>query len=157
VERRELVLRLARENPCGGYQRIVGELAGLGQRVSATTVAKILRQAGLSPAGARAELSWREFLRAHAASMIACDFFTVETLFLGRLYVLFFIELGTRRVHVAGCSAKPDDRPSVRPRRSHADRREPCGHHALDRGLLAGAGRRADRRAFAPTRTKRLK
>jgi putative transposase len=110
VERRELVLRLARENPRWGYQRIVGELAGLGQRVSATTVAKILRQAGLSPAGARAELSWRAFLRAHAASMIACDFFTVETLFLGRLYVLFFIELGTRRVHLAGCSANPDGR-----------------------------------------------
>jgi putative transposase len=110
VERRELVLHLARENPRWGYQRIVGELAGLGQRVSATTVAQILRQAGLSPAGARAELRWREFLRAHAASMIACDFFTVETLFLGRLYVLFFIELGTRRVHLAGCSANPDGR-----------------------------------------------
>ena len=63
----------------------------------------------MSPAaGARAELSWREFLRAHAASMIACDFFTVETLWLGRLYVLFFIELGTRRVHLAGCTPNPD-------------------------------------------------
>ena len=88
-ELRELVLRLARENPRWGYQRIVGELAGIGQRVSATTVAKILREAGISPAGARAELSWREFLRAHATSMIACDFFTVETLWLGRPYVLF--------------------------------------------------------------------
>jgi hypothetical protein len=47
-------------------------------------------------------------LRAHAASIIACDFFTVETLWLGRLYVLFFIELGTRRVHLAGCTANPD-------------------------------------------------
>jgi putative transposase len=64
-------------------------------RVSATSVAKILRQAGVSPAAARAGLSWRKFLRAHAQSMIACDFFTVETLWLGRLYVLFFIELGT--------------------------------------------------------------
>jgi putative transposase len=107
-ELRQVVVRLARENPRWGYQRIVGELAGVGQRVSATTVAKILRQAGVSPAGARAELSWREFLRAHAASMIACDFFTVETLWLGRLYVLFFIELGTRRVHLAGCTANPD-------------------------------------------------
>jgi hypothetical protein len=71
-----LVLRLARENPRWGYQRIVGELAGIGQRVSATTVAKILREAGISPAGASAELNWREFLRAHAASMIACDFFS---------------------------------------------------------------------------------
>ena len=108
AELRELVLRLAGENPRWGYQRIVGELAGIGERVSATTVAKILRQAGVSPAGARAELSWREFLRAHAASMIACDFFCVETLCLGRLYVLFFIELGTRRVHLAGCTPNPD-------------------------------------------------
>ena len=107
-ELRELVVRLARENPRWGYQRIVGELAGIGQRVSARTVAKILRQAGVSPAGARAELSWREFLRTHAVSMIACDFFTVETLWLGRLYVLFFIELGTRHVHLAGCTPNPD-------------------------------------------------
>ena len=92
------------------YQRIVGELAGIGQQVSATTVAKILRHAGVSPAGARAELNWREFLRPNAASMIACDFFTVETLWLGRLYVLFFIDLGSRRVHLAGCTANPDGR-----------------------------------------------
>jgi putative transposase len=102
------VLRLARENPRWGYQRIVGELAGVGVRVSATTVAKILRRAGVPPAGARARLGWRQFLRAHAQSMLACDFFTVETLWLGRLYVLFFIELGSRRVHVAGYTANPD-------------------------------------------------
>ena len=106
-EIRELVLCLARENPRWGYQRIVGELGGLGLRVSATSVRKILRQAGLGPAGERAGLSWREFLRAHAQSMIACDFFTVDTLWLGRLYVLFFIELGSRRVHLAGCTANP--------------------------------------------------
>jgi hypothetical protein len=105
---RALVLRVARENPRWGYQRIVGELAGVGVGVSATTVAKILRQAGMSPAGARGQLSWREFLRAHAESIIACDFFTVETLWLGRLYVLFFLELSSRRVHFAGCSANPD-------------------------------------------------
>jgi hypothetical protein len=107
-EIRDLVLRLARENPRWGYQRIVGELAGVGVGVSATTVAKILRQAGVSPAGARAQLSWREFLRVHAESIIACDFFTVDTLWLGRLYVLFFLELSSRRVHFAGCSANPD-------------------------------------------------
>src|SRR5947208_1498842 len=72
----ELVLRLARENPRWGYQRIVGELAGVGVRVSETTVAKILRQADVPPAGARAGLSWGAFLRAQAQSMIACDFFT---------------------------------------------------------------------------------
>jgi putative transposase len=103
-----LVVRLARENPSWGYQRIVGELAGLGVRVCASSVAKILREAGMPPAGARGRLCWSEFLRAHAQSMIACDFFTVETLWLGRLYVLFFIELGTRRVHLAGCTANPD-------------------------------------------------
>jgi putative transposase len=109
-EIRELVLRLARENPRWGYQRIVGELAGVGVGVSATTVAKILRQAGVSPAGARAQLGWREFLRAHAESIIACDFFTVDTLWLGPLYVLFFLELSSRRVHLAGCTASPDGR-----------------------------------------------
>ena len=119
-ETRELVKRLARENPRWGYQRIVGELAGLGVRVSATSVAKTLRQAGLPPAGARVELSWRDFLRAHAASIIACDFFTVETLCLGRLYVLFFLELGTRRVHLAGCTANPDGSWAVQQARQFA-------------------------------------
>jgi transposase InsO family protein len=102
-----LVLRLARENPRWGYQRIVGELHGLGITVSATTVRKILRLAGLGPAGERAGLSWRAFLRAQAKSMLAVDFFSVETVSLQRLYVLFFIELASRRVHLAGCTANP--------------------------------------------------
>ncbi len=106
-EIRELVLRLARENPRWGYQRIVGELSGLGVAVSATTVKKILREAGLGPAGSRVGLSWRAFLRAQAQSMLAVDFFTVETISRQRLYVLFFIELGSRRVHLAGCTANP--------------------------------------------------
>jgi len=89
-EIRELVLRLARENRGWGYQRIAGELRGLGLTVSATTVRKLLRQSGLGPAGVRAGLSWREFLRAQAHSMLAVDFFTVETVSLRRLYVLFF-------------------------------------------------------------------
>jgi putative transposase len=119
-EIRELVLRLARENPRWGYQRIVGELAGLGVRVSATSVAKILRLAGVPPAAARVQLSWREFIRAHADSIIACDFFTVETIWLGRLYVLFFLELGTRRVHLAGCTPNPDGRWAVQQARQFA-------------------------------------
>jgi putative transposase len=106
-EIRELMLRLARENPRWGYQRITGELNGLGIIVSATTVRKILRQAGLGPAGERSGLSWRAFLRAQAASMLAVDFFTVETISLRQLYVLFFIELGSRRVHVVGCTTNP--------------------------------------------------
>jgi hypothetical protein len=67
----------------------------------------MLRQAGLGPAGERFGLSWRAFLRAQATSMLAVDFFTVETVSLRRLYVLFFIELGSRRVHLAGCTPNP--------------------------------------------------
>jgi putative transposase len=103
----KLVLRLARENPRWGYQRIVGELNALGLAVSATTVKEILRQAGLGPAGTRSGLSWRAFLCQQAHSMLAVDFFTVETIALQRLYVLFFIELGSRRVHLAGCTTNP--------------------------------------------------
>jgi transposase InsO family protein len=75
--------------------------------MSATTVRKILRDAGLGPAGKRPSLSWRTFLRQQAESMLAVDSFTVETISLRRLYVLFFIELGTRRVHLGGCTANP--------------------------------------------------
>ena len=106
-EIRALVLRLARDNPQWGYQRIVGELKGLGVVVSATTVRTWLRTAGLGPAGTRGGMTWREFVRAHRRSMLAVDFFTVETIWLQRLYVLFFIELGSRRVHVAGCTPNP--------------------------------------------------
>src|SRR5207244_4341488 len=106
-EVRELVVRLARENPRWGYQRIVGELAGVGVVVSATSVRNLMRAAGLGPTGERGGLSWREFLRTQAASTIACDFFTVDTVRLRRLYVLFFIELATRRVHLAGCTQNP--------------------------------------------------
>jgi hypothetical protein len=102
------VLRLARENPRWGYRRIAGELAGLGVSVSQTTVRKLLGEAGLGPAGARGGLSWREFLRRQAQSIIACDFFTVETVTLRRIYALFFIELGSRRVHLAGAAENTD-------------------------------------------------
>ena len=103
-----MIVRLARENPRWGYQRIVGELKGLGVVVSATTVKKVLREHQLGPAGTRRGPSWREFLRAQANSMMAVDFFSVETVWLQRLYVLFFIEVGSRRVHLAGCTAHPD-------------------------------------------------
>jgi putative transposase len=87
-----------------GYQRIVGEMKGLGFAVSATTVRGWLRKGGLGPVGTRGEMTWREFVRAHRRSLLAVDFFTVETIWLQRLYVMFFIELGSRRVHLAGCS-----------------------------------------------------
>jgi transposase InsO family protein len=109
VERRarELVLRLARENPRWGYPRIAGELLKLGLRVSPSTVRRLLLAAGLTPAPRRSGPSWREFLHQQAASVLACDFFTVETIALRRYYVLFFIELGSRRVHLAGCTTNP--------------------------------------------------
>jgi transposase InsO family protein len=107
-EVRELVLRLARENPLWGYRGIVGELAGLGIVVSATSVRKLLAEAGLGPAGQRGGLPWREFIRRQAQSMTACDFFTVETVTLRRIYVLFFIELSSRRVHLASMTENPD-------------------------------------------------
>jgi putative transposase len=104
---RELVLRFARENPGWGYPRIAGELLKLGLRVSPSTIRRILLANRLGPAPRRSGPSWREFLRQQAASMLACDFFTVETISLRRFYVLFFIELESRRAHLAGCTTNP--------------------------------------------------
>jgi putative transposase len=99
---RQLVLRFARENPRWGYPRIARELQKLGLRVSSSTVRRLLLGAGLKPALRCSGPSWRDSLRQQASSMIACDFFTVETVSLRRFYVLFFIELGSRRVHWPG-------------------------------------------------------
>jgi transposase InsO family protein len=104
----ELVLRLARENPRWGYLRIQGELRKLGVLVGATTIRRMLRSHGLHPAPRRSGPSWSEFLRAQAGGIFACDFFTVETINLNTLYVLFFIELSTRRVHLAAVTRNPD-------------------------------------------------
>jgi putative transposase len=107
-EVQRLIVRLARENPRWGYQRIKGELLHLGVQVSATAIRTALRRHGLDPAPRRAARSWRSFLRQQATGIVACDFFTVDTVWLRRLYVLFFIELDTRRVHLAGVTANPD-------------------------------------------------
>jgi transposase InsO family protein len=103
----ELILRLARENPRWGYLRIRGECAKLGIKVSGTSVRNILRRNGLRPAPRRGGPSWAKFLRSQAAGVLACDFFTVETVALTRMYVLFFIELERRLVWLGGVTAHP--------------------------------------------------
>ena len=103
-----LIVQMARDNPRWGIIRIKGELQGLGYRVGATTIRSLLRRAGIPPAPRRTGPSWSEFLRAQAQGVMSCDLFTVETVSLRTLYVLFFIEVRTRRVRIAGVTANPD-------------------------------------------------
>jgi putative transposase len=102
-----LVVRPARENPLWGYRRIHGELAKLGVTIAPSTVWEILHAAGIDPAPRRSGPGWRQFLRAQAAGIIAVDFLHVDTVLLKRIYVLVFIEHGTRRMHVGGVTANP--------------------------------------------------
>jgi transposase InsO family protein len=103
-----LILRLARENPRWGHRRIQGELAKLGHAASASAVRAALRRHRVPPAPQRrGATTWRDFIQRHGDQVLACDFFTVETLWLKTLHILFFIEVGTRRVHLAGCTAHP--------------------------------------------------
>jgi putative transposase len=107
-EIRELILGMGWDNPRWGCVRIRGELAKLGIRVSATKIRTLLRVNGVGPAPRRDGPTWSEFLRAQAKGILAFDFFTVETLMLRTLYVLFAIELSSRRVHVLGVTRNPD-------------------------------------------------
>jgi putative transposase len=106
-ELRRLILRMAAENPTWGYRRIHGELARLGQKVAPSTVWLLLKHCGIDPAPRRASLTWQQFLAAQAEGILACDFFHAETVLLKRLYVLFVLEVSTRRVHILGVTANP--------------------------------------------------
>ncbi|MEO3859548.1 integrase core domain-containing protein [Acrocarpospora sp. B8E8] len=106
-EIRALILRLAAENPTWGHRRVHGELVGLGYKLAPSTVWLILKKAGVDPAPRRSGPTWKQFLTAQAKTMLACDFFTVDTIFLKRIYVLFVIEVATRRVHLVGVTAHP--------------------------------------------------
>ena len=101
------VLEMARHNPGWGYRRIHGELTGLGYTLAPPAVRQVLKDAGIDPAPRRPGQTWRRFLQAQATTILAVDFFHVDTVFLRRLYVLFFTGHGTRRVHLVGITARP--------------------------------------------------
>jgi hypothetical protein len=124
-----LIVRLATENPRWGYQPIRGELLGLGCQVSASSIARVVRANGLQPAPRPASTTWRSFLRRQAAGIVACDFLTVDTVFLQRLYVLFFIQLHNRRVRLPVSPPTPQvpGSPSKPATSSRLMRRPPSG------------------------------
>jgi len=129
---RDLILRLARENSSWGYLRVAGELRKLGIAVSPSSVRNILVAAGLPPAPRRDSQSWRSFLQAQGESILACDFFTVDTVWLRRLYVLAFISIGSRRVECSAITSKPTPNANAHMERWVGTVRREC----LDRLLI---------------------
>ena len=113
-------MRLARENRLWGYVRIRGELLKLGHRVSTTSIRILLRGHRIPPAPRRAGITWRHFLRAHGKAILACDYFTVDTVFFKRQYVLFFLELASRRIVFTACGEHPGDAWAVQQARNLA-------------------------------------
>ena len=102
---RRLIIEMATDNPTWGYRRVTGELVGLGYRVGASTVWRILKQHRIDPAPQRTSVTWTQFLRSQAA--VACDFATVDTALLRRYYLLFFIDITNREVLYGGITANP--------------------------------------------------
>jgi hypothetical protein len=139
AETRATIIRLARENPTWGYRRIHGELARLGIHIAASTVWAILKHARIDPEPRRTSHSWTTFLRSQAAGIVACDFFTFDTVMLRRYYVLFFIELDRRRVHLAGTTTNPTGTWTTQAARNLLMRRR------RDLLVLADAAARRDR------------
>ena len=108
AELEALIVQLALENPRWGYKKLVGELGKLGYRMGRSTVRDVLKHHHILPAPERrCNRNWRTFVRSHQAQLLATDFFTVETIWLKTVYVLFFIELKTRRVFLGGCTQHP--------------------------------------------------
>lgn len=107
-ELRRLIMEMATDNPRWGCVRIRGELLRLGHRVSASAIRRLLRRRGIGPAPQRSRLSWTEFLRSQASAIVVTDFFTVDTIFLKRLYVLVHMELASRRVIRFAVTEHPD-------------------------------------------------
>jgi putative transposase len=142
----DLILRLAQENPRWGYSRLHGELAKLGCTVGRSTVGDSLKRRHVPPAPERQRRgsTWRQFRARHRHQIVACDFFTGETLFLKTIYVLFFIELGTRKVHLAGCTAHPTAAWVTQQARQFAwqiqDGATPCRFLIRDRDTKFSAG-----------------
>jgi len=109
AECRDLIIRMAKDNPGWGYCRIRGELLKVGDTVAATTIRSVLAAAGIPPSSRRAHLSWKQFLAAHAQTLVVADFFSVDTIFFKRLYVLIYMHLATRRVLLASCTTEPNE------------------------------------------------
>jgi transposase len=110
-EKESLIVRLAKENLRWGYGKIEGELLKLGYKVSLSTVRNVLNRNGILPASVRfGSIGWKTMIKHYKDQLLACDFFVVESIFLRSYYVLFFIELGSRRIHLAGITANPNGR-----------------------------------------------